>query len=213
MVKQFILCCTLLSITACAIDPYTGEEKVSNTAIGAGIGAATGAAIGAAADGGSGAWKGAIAGTAAGAGIGYYMDRQEKILRLKLRRSGVQIQREGDNIRLIMPGDITFNTGQYTIQNQFYNVLNAVATVINEFNKTMVEISGHTDSTGGLALNQRLSEQRANSVARYLNAQGVAANRMFAQGFGQNHPIASNNTKQGRRANRRVEIRLLPGSA
>ena len=210
MIKRLILLNTFLIFTACAIDPYTGEEKVSNTAIGAGIGAAAGAAIGGAADGGSGAWKGAIAGTAAGAGVGYYMDRQEKILRLKLQRTGVQIRRQGDSLRLIMPGDITFETGQHTIQSHFYEVLNSVATVINEFNETSVEISGHTDSTGGLSLNQRLSEQRADSVARYLTAQGVSQNRIFTQGYGPKHPISDNSTTRGRRANRRVEIRLMP---
>jgi outer membrane protein OmpA-like peptidoglycan-associated protein len=202
----------IATITACAIDPYTGEEKVSNTAIGAGVGAAAGAAIGGAVDGGSGAWKGAIAGTAAGAGVGYYMDRQEKILRLKLERSGVRVHREGDNLRLIMPGDITFDTGKYTIQSHFYNVLNSLGTVINEFDKTMVEISGHTDTTGGVALNQRLSGQRANAVATFLSAQGVYSNRIFTQGFGSSQPRATNKTPQGRQANRRVEIRLLPGS-
>lgn len=197
-------------LAACAIDPYTGEEKVSNTAIGAGVGAAAGAAIGGAVDGASGAWKGAIAGTAAGAGVGYYMDRQEKILRLKLERTGVRVQRQGDNLKLIMPGDITFDTGQHTIKNHFFDVLNSVASVINEFDQTVVEITGHTDSTGGQSLNQHLSEQRANSVARYLNAQGVASNRMFTQGFGPQYPIANNNTANGRQINRRVEIRLLP---
>lgn len=181
----------IATITACAIDPYTGEEKVSNTAIGAGVGAAAGAAIGGAVDGGSGAWKGAIAGTAAGAGVGYYMDRQEKILRLKLERSGVRVHREGDNLRLIMPGDITFDTGKYTIQSHFYNVLNSLGTVINEFDKTMVEISGHTDTTGGVALNQRLSGQRASAVAKFLSAQGVYSNRIFTQGFGSTQPRAT----------------------
>jgi len=213
MLSKFTACCLFTLLTACAIDPYTGEEKISNTAIGAGVGAATGAAIGAAADGGSGAWKGAIAGTAAGAGIGYYMDRQEKLLRLKLQRTGVRVQREGDNIRLIMPGDITFDTGQYTIKSRFYDTLNALATVINEFDQTMVEITGHTDSVGGASYNQRLSEQRATSVARFLKAQGVDQRRIFAQGYGEKQPVASNATSAGRQANRRVEIRLLPRAA
>jgi outer membrane protein OmpA-like peptidoglycan-associated protein len=212
MVKRLLVCCALISITACAIDPYTGEEKVSNTAIGAGVGAAAGAAIGAAADGGDGAWKGAIAGAAAGTGVGYYMDRQEKILRLKLERTGVRVQRDGDHIRLVMPGDITFDSGQYTIQRNFYEILGSVAKVIDEYDKTSVEVSGHTDSTGGAVLNQKLSEQRAKAVASFLKAHGVNSSRIFTQGFGLRQPITENDTSGGRRANRRVEIRLMSRS-
>jgi outer membrane protein OmpA-like peptidoglycan-associated protein len=212
MVKRLLVCCALISITACAIDPYTGEEKVSNTAIGAGVGAAAGAAIGAAADGGDGAWKGAIAGAAAGTGVGYYMDRQEKTLRLKLERTGVRVQRDGDHIRLVMPGDITFDSGQYTIQRNFYEILGSVAKVIDEYDKTSVEVSGHTDSTGGAVLNQKLSEQRAKAVASFLKAHGVNSSRIFTQGFGLRQPITENDTSGGRRANRRVEIRLMSRS-
>ncbi len=212
MIKRSLVCYALILVTGCAIDPYTGEEKVSNTAIGAGVGAAAGAAIGAAADGGDGAWKGAIAGAAAGTGVGYYMDRQEKILRLKLERTGVRVQRDGDHIRLVMPGDITFDSGQYTIQRNFNEILGSVAKVIDEYDKTSVEVSGHTDSTGGAVLNQKLSEQRAKAVASFLKAHGVNSSRIFTQGFGPRQPITDNDTSAGRRANRRVEIRLMSRS-
>ena len=124
----------------------------------------------------------------------------------------MRVQREGDHIRLVMPGDITFISGQYTIQSHFYEIMGSVAKVIDEYDKTTVEVSGHTDSTGSTALNQKLSEQRANAVAGFLKAQGVNSSRIFTQGFGPRQPIAGNESSAGRRANRRVEIRLISRS-
>ena len=207
---------TALSVSllaGCAtVDPYSGEQKTSNTAKGAGIGAVTGALIGAATasddDRGKGALIGALGGAAIGGGIGYYMDRQEAMLREKLQGSGVQIQRNGDEIKLIMPGNITFDSGRSELKSQFYSTLDAVSTVLAEFDKTRVDVSGHTDSTGGAALNQRLSEQRANSVGQYLQSRGVASGRLFMVGYGPRYPVADNGSAYGREQNRRVEINL-----
>ncbi len=196
--------------TGCATDPYTGQQKVANTAIGAGLGSAVGAGIGALAGGGDGALIGAAAGVAVGGGIGYYMDRQEAQLRARLEGTGVRVVRQGNNLKLIMPGNITFATDSANINPQFYPVLDSVALVLKEFNDTGINISGFTDSTGSDTHNQLLSERRANSVASYLVQRGVNHNRIQARGFGERYPIASNASPMGRAQNRRVEITIRP---
>lgn len=204
-----------LTIVGCTTtDPYSGEQKTSSTAKGAGIGAAAGAVVGAASasrsDRTKGALTGAVVGGAIGGGVGNYMDRQEAALRNRLQGSGVQVRREGDNLYLIMPGNITFASGRAEIRADFYEVLNSVGLVLKEFNKTAIKVSGHTDSTGSDSLNQTLSEQRAESVRSYLVTQNVAAGRIQAYGYGPRYPIASNSTDAGRQANRRVELELVP---
>lgn len=203
---------TAILITGCAtVDPYTGEQKTSNAAKGAGFGALSGALLGALSnkdDRGKGALIGAAAGGAVGGGIGYYMDRQEAALRQRLEGTGVRVQRDGDEIKLIMPGNITFDSGRTELKGQFYSTLDSVAIVIAEFDKTRVDVSGHTDSTGGEALNQSLSEKRARSVSSYLASQNVSSGRLYATGYGPRNPIANNSTASGRATNRRVEINL-----
>lgn len=210
MRRIFILSFTTLFVIGCAIDPYTGEEKVSNTAAGAGLGAAGGAIIGAIAGGGKGAAIGAAAGSVLGAGGGYYMDRQEAKLRARLEGTGVRVQRQGNNLVLIMPGNITFATNSADINAGFYPVLDSVALVLNEFDNTSINVSGFTDSTGSFEYNQLLSERRANSTASYLVQRGVKPGRIQARGFGERYPIASNDTEAGRAQNRRVEITIRP---
>lgn len=212
-VKSLFIVSLLGAMAACTtVDPYTGEQRTSRTASGAGIGAVAGAVVGAATSGdrSRGALKGAVAGGAIGAGVGQYMDRQEAALRQRLQGTGVQVRREGDRIELIMPGNITFETDRSDIRADFYAVLDSVAIVLKEFDQTAVKVSGHTDSTGSESYNQRLSERRADSVRRYLLNRDLAEGRVQAVGYGQRYPIASNDNAAGREANRRVELELIP---
>ncbi len=214
--KITILAGAAAMLAACSTDPYTGEQKVSNTAIGAGAGAllgtATGLVIGktTSASTRKSMLIGAGLGALAGGGVGLYMDNQEAKLRERLRGSGVSVTRVGDDIILNMPSNITFDTDQSAVKPQFYETLNSVAIVLREFNKTLVDVTGHTDSTGTPAHNQQLSERRAGSVAEYLVAQGNNSQRFQVIGAGQRDPIATNATPEGRAQNRRVEIRIVP---
>jgi outer membrane protein OmpA-like peptidoglycan-associated protein len=207
----------LLFIAGCTSNPYTGEEEAGKAGIYGGIGAVTGAVIGAATsskkDRTKGALIGAAVGGAAGGGYGYYVDTQEARLRQTLLGTGVQVQRNGDDLKLIMPGNITFASNSADISSSFYDTLNSLVLVFKEFSKNGISIVGHTDSTGSLQLNQDLSNRRAESVASYLMANGVSSSRITTYGAGPNSPIASNATEQGRAQNRRVEINLtrLPG--
>lgn len=207
-----------LSLASCmTYDPYTGEEQVSKATIGAAIGATVGA-IGAAIDNrgddsrtrNQRVLAAAAAGGAIGGGVGYYMDRQEAKLRQELANTGVQVVRDGDNLILVMPGNITFATGSADVKGDFEEVLKSVAVVLTEFDKTILEVTGHTDSTGSTEFNQQLSERRATSVSNVLQANNVAFERILSDGYGENRPIADNNTAQGRSMNRRVELVMIP---
>ena len=195
-------------------DPYTGEEKTSSATKGSIIGALGGAAIGAAtsskSDRGKGALIGAAGGAAIGGGIGYYMDKQEAQLRRKLEGSGVRVVRNGDQIELIMPGNITFDLNQSSIKPSFTDTLESVSLVLKEYDKTIIQIEGHTDSSGSQSYNQLLSEQRAASVRDFLLNQNIAPKRTRAVGYGERYPIASNDSAAGREQNRRVELTLVP---
>ena len=206
---------TSLLLAACqTTDPYTGQQKTSNTAKGAGIGAAAGAVIGALAGGSrKSALIGAGVGVLAGGAVGSYMDAEETKLRQQLGGTGVSVTRNGDNLILNMPGNITFASNQSDVRADFYPVLNSVAIVLKEYEKTLIDVVGHTDSTGTMQLNMQLSQARANSVGQYLQSQGILAARVQTQGMGPQYPVASNDTPEGRQANRRVELILRPLTA
>lgn len=207
--SYLILSLVLTLLVSCATDPYTGQSKVSNTAKGGVLGAAGGAIIGGIAGGGKGALIGAAAGGVTGAGVGGYMDLQAKALREELQGTGVSVNVEGENIVLVMPGNITFGTNSYTIKDSFKPVLTSVSKVLKKYDKTYVQIVGYTDNTGTASVNNTLSYNRANAVANYLKLKGVSANRMLIEGKGSKNPIASNSTASGREQNRRVEITLV----
>ena len=199
-------------VTACTANPYTGEEQVSKTAS-YGAGAAVACGLIGALDSKKSARNAALGCGLVGAGVGAYMDVQESKLREELRGTGVSVSREGDTIKLIMPGNITFETDSYNLRDSFYPVLNSVGKVLSKYNDTTLRVTGHTDSTGGKAYNQTLSERRAQSVAKYLATQGISTSRAFSEGRGFEQPIASNGSANGRAQNRRVELYILPDTS
>ncbi|MDJ0711555.1 MAG: OmpA family protein [Woeseiaceae bacterium] len=218
---KYILAITMVMvfISGCkTLDAYTREEKTSSTTKGALIGAGIGAVIGLisgddAVERRQRALIGAGVGALAGGSVGYYMDKQEAQLRAELEGTGVSVHRNGDNITLNMPGNVTFATDSSDLSPAFFDVLNSVGKVLDEYDQTVVEVAGHTDSTGTDSYNQALSERRAGSVANYLRGQGVMNERLITVGMGEKYPIADNGTPNGRQANRRVEITMVPLTA
>jgi outer membrane protein OmpA-like peptidoglycan-associated protein len=198
---------------------YTGQTSDPNdpnrTQRGALIGAAVGAVAGLltgddATERRQRALVGAGVGGLAGGAVGAYQDRQEAELRRQMAGTGVEVVRQGDNITLNMPGNVTFAFDSSNLQSQVLPVLNNVAGTLNEYNQTIVEVAGHTDSVGTDSYNQALSERRANAVAAYLGSKGIMQQRMIVVGAGETRPVASNDTEAGRAQNRRVEITLVP---
>ena len=214
-IKALIAASACVAVLAgCTNNPYTGEREAGKAGVYGGGGAAAGALIGAATsskkDRGKGALIGAVVGGAAGAGYGVYADRQEQRLRQELTGTGVQVVRNGDNLQLVMPGNITFASSSSDVSSSFYPTLNSLVKVFKEFDKNGIDIVGHTDNTGSLELNMRLSQDRATSVASYLTGQGVSGARISSRGVGPSQPVASNDTAAGKTQNRRVEINLRP---
>ncbi|MDP1630698.1 MAG: OmpA family protein [Caulobacter sp.] len=221
MLNKTALAACLLAATALGacttIDPYSGQTVRNNTGTGAIAGAVGGALLGYltnTSDGEQGrknALIGAGVGALGGAAVGNYMDKQQAELSRELAGTGVSVTRQGDNLILNMPSDVTFGVDQADIQSQFYKVLDGVGVILNRYPQTLVDITGHADSTGDDAYNQRLSERRASAVAYYLTTNGrVLRDRLYVQGRGESQPIASNATAEGRSQNRRVEIVVRP---
>ena len=218
---KWILAVTVMTVfvSGCkTLDAYTREEKMSSATKGALIGAAAGAVAGLisgddAVERRQHALIGAGVGALAGGSIGYYMDKQEAKLREELEGTGVSVVRVGDNITLNMPGNVTFATDSSDLSPDFFAVLNSVGKVLDEYEQTVIEVAGHTDSTGSNAYNQGLSERRASTVSDYLGTRGVMHERMITLGLGETWPIADNSSEYGRQANRRVEITMVPLTA
>jgi outer membrane protein OmpA-like peptidoglycan-associated protein len=205
-----------MAVTGCYTEnAYTGDRQVSSTAKGAGIGAAIGVVAGLLMGGDAAAHrKNALIagglGALAGGAVGNYMDKQQGELRTQLRGTGVSVTRIGDNITLNMPGSITFATNSADLNGSFFRVLDSVNIVLKKYEKTLIEVAGHTDNVGSDADNQSLSERRANTVAQYLEAHGLRSDRVITVGAGETRPVATNDTPEGRQANRRVELTLTP---
>jgi outer membrane protein OmpA-like peptidoglycan-associated protein len=206
-----------LALTACTTtDSYTGETVRSNTRTGALAGAGLGAVLGYLTNTNSGeqgrknALIGAGIGALAGAGVGVYMDRQQEQLRRDLANSGADVQRQGNDIVVRMPADVSFAVDSSDLRADFFGPLDRMAQTIQQYPQTTVDVIGHADATGDDAYNQALSERRASSVAQYLISRGVLPARLLVLGRGESQPIASNDTVQGRAQNRRVEVILRP---
>lgn len=208
-----------IGISSCTtLDPYTGEKQTAKATTGAGIGALIGAVAGAAtgddsADRRKRALIGAGVGALSGAAVGSYMDHQEMKLRQKLAGTGVSVTRRGDELILNMPSNVTFDSGESVLKAGFDPVLDGVAMVLKEYDKTVIEVAGHTDSDGENSMNQSLSEHRASAVASALHRNGVGERRIVALGFGEGRPVATNGTDDGKQLNRRVELTLMPITA
>ncbi|MXR35701.1 OmpA family protein [Craterilacuibacter sinensis] len=199
-----------LALTACTTNPMTGQSEMNKTATYGLGGAAVCGAIGALVSGSKGARNAALACGAIGAGVGVYMDNQEKELRAKLANTQVQVNRVGDQIKLVMPENITFALNSASLNSGAQRSLADVAGVLNQYPETTITVNGYTDSTGALAYNMKLSRERAQSVANILRNNGVGGSRIATQGYGPESPVASNATAAGRAQNRRVEILINP---
>ena len=212
MKKIILAAVTTMVAAGCAQNPYTGDT--ANTARGATIGAGAGAVLGNVIAGSGERTKGGLIGAAVGATIGglvgRQMDKQEAELRQQMAGTGVEVQRQGDTIRLQAPENITFDTNRADVKPQFQPVLSQLAQSIQQYPGTVVQVEGHTDSTGAAAYNQTLSENRANAVRSYLMRQGIDSNRLASVGYGTTRPVADNNTAAGRAQNRRVEVLIVP---
>ena len=205
---------SLLGLSACVTDPNTGQQKVSRTAIGAGGGALAGLLLGGLIGGGTGRIIGAGIGGLAGGAVGYTMDRQIKQLREQTAGSGVDVSPtdNGAAILVNLPNGVTFDTDSTLIKPAFRDTLDRVAQSMMQYPDSLIDVYGHTDSTGSDSYNQTLSENRARAVADYLSSRGVSSQRLRSQGYGESRPVASNNSEDGRSANRRVEIKIVPVS-
>lgn len=203
----------LVTTSGCTTDPETGQRTISKTALG-GIGGALGGYLLGDIVGGRNdrteKLLGAGIGGLAGAGVGAYMDKQERDLRARTAGTDVQVIRQGDDLVLNIPSGITFAYDSATVQPQFQRTLDQVADTLRQYNQTYIDVYGHTDSTGSDSYNQTLSQRRATSVADYLSSHGVQSARIGTRGYGESQPIASNDTDAGRAANRRVEVKIVP---
>ncbi len=203
---------SLVTVSGCVTDPNTGEKKISRTVLGGVGGTVAGGLLGGIIGGKTGRIIGAGVGGVAGGVVGYKMDQQIKELKESTAGSGVDVTETdgGSAILVNLPDGVTFATGSYTINPTFRETLVTVANSLQQYPDSLIDVYGHTDSTGSDAFNQRLSEQRAKAVADYLISRGVSASRIRSQGFGETQPIASNDTDSGRSLNRRVEIKIIP---
>lgn len=201
----------LVTVSACVTDPNTGERKVSRTAIGGAGGAGLGYLLGSVIGGSTARILGAGIGGVAGGAIGYQKDKQIRELRESTAGSGIDVTESGDGILLNLP-DVTFAVDSTEISPAFQSALSRVAQSMIQYPDSLVDVYGHTDSTGSDQYNLDLSQRRADAVSRYLISRGVSSARLQAKGMGESYPVADNATADGRSKNRRVEVKITPVS-
>lgn len=202
-----------LALGGCVTDPETGDRRISRPAGTAAAGAGAGALLGALLGGRNNRAEvliGAGVGAIAGGAVGSYMDRQARELKQRTAGSGIEVEQRGDEIAIKLPSGIAFDTNESSVRPDMRPALDQVAKTLASYQSTFIDVTGHTDSTGGDAINQPLSDRRASAVADYLQYQGVQRARMATRGYGAQMPVATNDTDAGRAQNRRVEIRLSP---
>ncbi len=212
LVVSSLAAMSLVTVSACVTDPNTGEKKVSRTAaVGAG-GALAGLLLGGLIGGGTGRIIGAGIGGVAGAAVGYQMDKQIKELKEQTAGSGVDVTEvdNGQAILVNLPDGVTFDVDSSTLMPQFRSTLDQIAQSLQAYPDSLIDVYGHTDSTGSDHYNQALSQRRAQTVADYLAMRGVSGSRVRSQGYGETMPVATNDTDAGRALNRRVEIKIVP---
>lgn len=213
-IKIAVLSIALSIISGCAMNPETGEREFNRTAIGVTVGGVAGGLLGAAVGGDKGAMIGAAAGMALGGGTGWYMQKRADKLKAELKGTGIDVQTgvdkiTGEQMMIIQaPADVAFASSSADLQSSSFQGLSAIANMVKTQPGLKLEITGHTDSTGGARFNQMLSASRAQSVAQYLYSAGVPAQSISTRGVGSAMPIASDTTAQNRSLNRRVEIQI-----
>jgi outer membrane protein OmpA-like peptidoglycan-associated protein len=201
---------SMLTVSACVTDPNTGERKVSRAAIGGLGGAAAGALLGGLIGGKTGRIVGAVGGGAIGGVVGYRMDQQIRELRDQTAGSGVDVSEVDGAILVNLPDGVTFATGSYSVSPGFQSLLDRVATSLQQYPNSLVDVYGHTDTVGSSTSNQRLSEQRAQAVSNYLISRGVSSSRIRWMGFGETQLKIATGDNVNEPMNRRVEIKIVP---
>lgn len=211
MKKQVIAAVTSVGLlVGCATD-----DPNKGTKIGAAVGAVIGGVLGHQVNDDNGRYVGALVGLAAGAGVGVYMDKQQRELEQRLseeqRNEQLKITRLPDgSLQVGVASEASFDTNSSTIKPEFIGTYQKIAAVLEDFDQTVVHVIGHTDSIGTYEYNQALSERRANSVATLLTNNGASNERLRVEGRGEREPVASNVMEDGRRKNRRVDIVIKP---
>ena len=208
--RQLFLIVLIAVLSIQLISCASMSKTTQGTAVGTAAGGVVGGIIGKQAGNTVvGAIIGAAVGGAAGAYIGNKMDKQAEEIEKEL--ANAEVERIGEGIKVTLKSGLLFDTAKSTLKPAAQTDLKELAATLVKYNDTVMLVEGHADSQGEEAYNQTLSEQRANAVASFLAKNGVDISRFTIVGYGESQPIASNDTAEGRTANRRVELAIMAG--